>query len=187
MAFYPGSIRTHIKEKGISAVSYWPLEGENDIRRAVPAGDGGEWSLYLDHERGAMFIWPTAKRVPASFNPNLIARHHDKAELLKSFQSYCTSEHGRWDDHPYEYQDNAHFFNWGTGTLAGVGIAMLVIEASLGGNIGRGWDIGKFWEAKGERGMDPEYWAARDEAEAKMAAAELEEDETEDGDIESTD
>lgn len=169
MSIIRGTIFEYVKKNDIAPTSFWPFEpgaaGEDpELTTGNLAGDGGEWTLYMEHTRGAMFIWPTAKRVPSYLNPNPVARHHDKAELLAAFQPYCTSEHGRWDDHPYRYQDHAHGFNWPTGTLAGVAIAIKVIGASLAGDRNEAWRLGKFYENKVERALDPEWWASYDAA-----------------------
>lgn len=162
----------HVKRNDIAATSFWPFEGEDanfeSLQVGSPAGDGGPWTLYMDHANGAMYLWPTDKRVPSRLNPNVVARG-EKEELIRAFSSYCTNEAGRVINHPYKYQDNAHRFNWPTGTLAGVGIAIKVIGAALAGDRGKGWDIGKACENKVERAMDPEYWAARDAMEAEWA------------------
>ena len=175
------SVFDYVKKNGISPVSFWPFEDQDasdpeSLQAGRPAGDGGPWTLYMDHLSGAMYLWPTDKRVPVKLNPNVIARG-DKEELHKAFASYATNEWGRDAGHPYKYQENAHRFNWPTGTLAGVGIAIKVITAALTGDIGKGWDLGKAYENKVERAMDPEWWAQYD---ASMAAAELEADDEDD-------
>lgn len=193
MSYGRRTIREHVEKNNIAEHSLWPFEkgpaedgyagADEDLQLSRPAGDGGKYSLYMDHTDGAIFLWPTDKRVPAKLNPNLIARGTED-ELMGAIARFCSNEWGRYDKntpgYPYKYQDAALGFNWPTGTLAGVAIAIRVVGAALDGRINDAWDIGKAYGHKVERALDPKYWAARDAAEAAMAAA----DEQDEADLE---
>lgn len=179
-------VRKYVEKNGIDPKKLWPFvenaAGEDEfLQTSQPAGDGGKYSLYMDHTDGAVFLWPTDKRVPSKLNPNLIARGTEE-ELLRAISRFCSSEAGYYDQntpsYPYVYQDHALGFNWPTGTLAGVAIAMRVIEAALDGRVREAWDIGKAYENKVERAMDPDWWESYDAAMAKAALEpELDDDE----------
>ena len=56
MAISRGTVFEYVKKNYIAPTSFWPFEpgaaGEDpELTTGNPAGDGGEWTLYMDHTR----------------------------------------------------------------------------------------------------------------------------------------